>query len=47
MSLIDETGEHVRMANNLCSHAINGVLAHTELLKKTILRDFYFFSEEI
>jgi glycogen phosphorylase len=45
LSLIDETGErYVRMANLACvgSHAINGVAAlHSELLKKTVLRDFY------
>ncbi len=45
LSLIDETGDrYVRMANLACvgSHAINGVAAlHTELLKQTILRDFY------
>ena len=45
MSLIDESGEkYVRMANLACagSHAINGVAAlHTELVKKTVLRDFY------
>ncbi|HEY8996134.1 MAG TPA: glycogen/starch/alpha-glucan phosphorylase [Lacunisphaera sp.] len=45
MSLIDEQGEkHVRMANLACvgSSAINGVAAlHTELLKQTVLRDFY------
>jgi starch phosphorylase len=45
MSLIDEHGEkYVRMANLACvgSSAINGVAAlHTELLKKTVLRDFY------
>ncbi len=45
LSLIDESGEkYVRMANLACvgSHAINGVAAlHTELLKETILRDFY------
>jgi starch phosphorylase len=45
MSLIDENGEkYVRMANLACagSHAINGVAAlHTELVKKTVLRDFY------
>jgi starch phosphorylase len=50
MSLIDETGErYVRMANLACvgSHAINGVAQlHTELLKKTILRDFYEFFPE-
>ncbi len=45
LSLIDETGEkHVRMAHLACvgSHAVNGVAAlHTELLKKTVLHDFY------
>jgi glycogen phosphorylase len=45
LSLIDETGDrYVRMANLACvgSHAVNGVAAlHTELLKKTVLRDFY------
>ena len=45
MSLIDETGErYVRMANLACigSHAINGVAElHSELLKQTVLRDFY------
>ncbi|MEO0405990.1 MAG: glycogen/starch/alpha-glucan phosphorylase [Cyanobacteria bacterium P01_A01_bin.135] len=45
MSLIDETGErYLRMANLACvgSHAINGVAAlHTELLKSTVLKDFY------
>jgi starch phosphorylase len=45
LSLIDESGEkYVRMANLACvgSHAINGVAAlHTELLKKTVLHDFY------
>ncbi|MFZ4640941.1 MAG: glycogen/starch/alpha-glucan phosphorylase [Nodosilinea sp.] len=45
MSLIDESGErYVRMANLACvsSHTINGVAAlHTELLKGTVLRDFY------
>ncbi|MEN8444297.1 MAG: glycogen/starch/alpha-glucan phosphorylase, partial [Cyanobacteria bacterium J06555_13] len=45
MSLIDETGgRYVRMANLACvgSHAINGVAAlHTELLKETVLNDFY------
>jgi starch phosphorylase len=43
--LIDEAGErHVRMANLACvgSHRINGVAAlHTDLLKRTVLRDFY------
>ncbi len=45
LSLIDEEGEkRVRMANLACvgSHAINGVAElHTELLKETVLADFY------
>ncbi len=45
LSLIDESGpKYVRMANLACvgSHAINGVAAlHTELLKHTVLKDFY------
>ncbi len=45
VSLIDESGEkHIRMANLACvgSHAINGVAElHSELLKNTVLRDFY------
>ncbi|MBP1729336.1 MAG: glycogen/starch/alpha-glucan phosphorylase, partial [Deltaproteobacteria bacterium] len=45
LSIIDEGGErHVRMAHlaSIGSHAINGVAAlHTELLKQTVLRDFY------
>ena len=45
LSLIDETGSrYVRMANLAAvgSHAINGVAAlHSELLKQTVLRDFY------
>ncbi|MGL5034841.1 MAG: glycogen/starch/alpha-glucan family phosphorylase, partial [Microcystaceae cyanobacterium] len=45
LSLIDEGGEkYVRMAHLACvgSHAINGVAAlHSELLKETILKDFY------
>jgi glycogen phosphorylase len=45
LSIIDESGDkYVRMANLACvgSHAINGVAAlHTELLKQTVLRDFY------
>lgn len=45
MSLVDEQGErYVRMANLACvgSHAINGVAAlHTELLKNSVLKDFY------
>ncbi|MGB7291290.1 MAG: glycogen/starch/alpha-glucan phosphorylase [Thermodesulfobacteriota bacterium] len=50
LSLIDETGEkYVRMAHlaSLGSHAINGVAAlHTELLKETVLRDFYAVAPE-
>jgi starch phosphorylase len=45
LSIIDETGEkYVRMAHlaSVGSHAINGVAAlHSELLKETVLRDFY------
>ena len=45
LSLIDETGDkYVRMAHlaSVGSHAINGVAAlHSDLLKKTVLRDFY------
>jgi starch phosphorylase len=45
VSLIGEEGvRHLRMAHlaSLGSHAINGVAAlHTELLKQTVLRDFY------
>ncbi|MEG3439759.1 glycogen/starch/alpha-glucan phosphorylase [Pannus brasiliensis CCIBt3594] len=45
MSIIDESGErYIRMAHLACigSHAINGVAElHSELLKKTILHDFY------
>jgi len=45
LSLIDEAGpRYVRMAHLACvgSHAINGVAAlHSELLKDTVLRDFY------
>jgi starch phosphorylase len=50
LSLIDETGpSYVRMAHLACvgSHAINGVAAlHTELLKQTVLGDFYALSPE-
>jgi glycogen phosphorylase len=50
LSLIDETGaKYVRMAHLACvgSHSINGVAKlHTELLKKTVLRDFYEMSPE-
>jgi glycogen phosphorylase len=45
ISLIDEHGEkQVRMANLACagSHSINGVARlHSELLKETLLKDFY------
>ena len=45
LSLIDESGErYVRMANLACvsSHTINGVAQlHSELLKQTVLKDFY------
>jgi starch phosphorylase len=45
LSLIDESGErYVRMAHLACvgSRAINGVAAmHSELLKQTVLQDFY------
>jgi starch phosphorylase len=45
LSLIDESGpRYVRMANLAAagSHAVNGVAAlHSELLKKTVLSDFY------
>ncbi len=51
LSLIDDVGGHrtVRMANLACvgSHAINGVAAlHSELLKETVLKDFYSFAPE-
>ena len=50
MSLIDESGErYIRMANLACvgSFAINGVAElHTELLKETVLHDFYEFCPE-
>ncbi len=50
LSIIDETGEkYVKMANlaTVGSHAVNGVAElHSELLKKTVLRDFYDFSPE-
>jgi starch phosphorylase len=50
LSLIDESGpRYVRMANlaSVGSHAINGVAAlHTELLKQTVLRDFYLVAPE-
>ena len=50
LSLIDENGEkYVRMAHlaSVGSHAINGVAAlHSELLKQTVLRDFYTVAPE-
>ncbi|MBI4637560.1 MAG: glycogen/starch/alpha-glucan phosphorylase [Candidatus Rokubacteria bacterium] len=50
LSLIGEGGEkRVRMANLACvgSHAINGVAQlHSELLKATVLRDFYELAPE-
>ena len=50
LSLIDDSGEkYVRMANlaSVGSHAINGVAAlHSELLKETVLKDFYDFFPE-
>ncbi|MEM6715402.1 MAG: glycogen/starch/alpha-glucan phosphorylase [Cyanobacteria bacterium P01_D01_bin.6] len=50
LSLIDESGgRSVRMANLACvgSYSINGVAAlHTELVKTTILKDFYDLSPE-
>ena len=50
LSLIDESGDrYVRMANLACvgSYSINGVAAlHTELVKTTILKDFYDLSPE-
>jgi len=50
LSLIDESGNRsVRMANLACvgSYSINGVAAlHTELVKSTILKDFYELSPE-
>jgi starch phosphorylase len=45
LSLIDDSGEkHIRMAHlaSVGSHAINGVAAlHSNLLKQTVLRDYY------
>jgi starch phosphorylase len=50
LSLIDESAErYVRMAHlaSVGSHAINGVAAlHTELLKQTVLKDFYTVAPE-
>jgi starch phosphorylase len=50
VSLIGEGDtKHVRMAHVACagSHAVNGVAAlHTELLKRTVLRDFFRLAPE-
>ncbi len=50
LSLIDEQGQRsIRMANLACvgSHHINGVAAlHTDLLKETVLKDFFEVSPE-
>jgi glycogen phosphorylase len=50
LSLIDEAGnKYIRMAHlaSVGSHAINGVAAlHTDLLKRTVLCDFYRVSPE-
>jgi starch phosphorylase len=50
LSLIDDSsGKYVRMAHLACvgSYAINGVAAlHTELLKKDVLKDFYYIYPE-
>ena len=50
MSLIDDSGDkYVRMAHlaTVGSHMVNGVAAlHSELVKQTILHDFYEFSPE-
>jgi starch phosphorylase len=50
VSIVDETGDqYIRMANlaSAGSHAINGVAAlHTELLKQTVLRDFFTIAPE-
>lgn len=50
LSLVDEIGErYVRMANlaTVGSHSINGVaVLHTELLQKTVMKDFYELSPE-
>jgi glycogen phosphorylase len=50
LSLIEENGErYVRMAHLACvgSHHINGVARlHTELLKQTVLQDFYHYCPE-
>ena len=50
LSLIDDAGDkYIRMAHlaSVGSHAINGVaVLHTELLKRTVLRDFHRVSPE-
>ena len=50
VALVDDSGEgYVRMAHlaSAGSHAINGVAAlHTDLLKRTVLRDFHAISPE-
>jgi starch phosphorylase len=50
LSIIDDSGErYVRMAHlaTLGSHAVNGVAAlHSELLKSSVLRDFYELTPE-
>lgn len=50
LSVIDESGDkYVRMANlaSMGSHSINGVAAfHSELLKNTVLHDFYKISPD-
>jgi glycogen phosphorylase len=50
LSIIDESDEkYIRMAHlaTLGSHAVNGVAElHTELLKQTVMRDFYEISPE-
>jgi starch phosphorylase len=50
LSVIDETGDRfVRMAHlaTVGSHCVNGVAAlHTELLKKTVMRDFHELTPE-
>ncbi len=50
LSLIDETGDrYVRMAHlaTVGSHTVNGVaVLHTELLKRTVMRDFHELTPE-
>jgi len=51
LSIIDESGErYVRMAHlaSVGSHSVNGVAAlHSELLKQTVLKDFYEIHPEL